>query len=108
MERIFKVILDLIVIRFLLKHSQSSIYIFGGFGLISIFLSGVCFLLMLYFKYWGNKSFIQTPLPLLVVFFAFVGFLSILMGLIAEMLNRTYHESQGKNVYVIRETKGIG
>jgi len=59
---------------------------------------------MVYYKFWGGKTFIQTPLPMLVVFFALVGILSLLMGLIAEMLNRTYHESQNKQVYMIKET----
>jgi len=103
-NRVFKVILDLIVIKFLQKYSQSSIYIFGGFGFISFFLSFICFVVMVYYKFWGGKTFIQTPLPMLVVFFALVGILSLLMGLIAEMLNRTYHESQNKQVYMIKET----
>jgi len=102
--RTFKVVLDLIVIKFLQRYSQSSIYIFGGFGLLNIVLSFLCILFMVYFKFWGGKTFIQTPLPLLVVLFFVVGFQSILMGLIAEMLNRTYHESQQKPVYSIRES----
>jgi len=105
MNRVFKVILDLIVIKYLQKHSQSSIYIFGGFGFISLFLSFLSFLIMIYFKFWGGKSFIQTPLPMLVILFFMVGFLSILMGLISEMLNRTYYESQDKKIYVIKEKK---
>lgn len=102
-NRTFKVILDLIVIKFLMKYSQSSIYIFGGFGLISFFLAFVTFILMLFFKFLGNKSFIETPLPMVFVMCFMMGFMSILMGLIAEMLNRTYHESQGKSVYMIKE-----
>jgi glycosyltransferase involved in cell wall biosynthesis len=103
LERTLKVVLDLIVIKFLQKYSQSSIYLFGGIGALNIGLSLLCFLLMLYFKFWGNKSFIETPLPQLVVLFFVVGFQSILMGLISEMLNRTYHESQHKPVYAVKE-----
>jgi glycosyltransferase involved in cell wall biosynthesis len=102
-NRTFKVILDLIVIKFLMKHSQSSIYIFGGFGLISFFLAFITFIVMLFFKFLGDKSFIETPLPMVFVMCFMMGFMSILMGLIAEMLNRTYHESQGKSVYMIKE-----
>ena len=106
-NRTFKVVLDLMVIKFLQKHSQSSIYIFGGFGLLSILFSFISFFIMIYFKIWGGKSFIQTPLPMLVVLFFIVGILSIFMGLIAEILNRTYHESQGKSVYVVKELKNL-
>jgi glycosyltransferase involved in cell wall biosynthesis len=103
LERTLKVVLDLIVIKFLQKYSESSIYLFGGFGVVNLALSVFCFLLMIYFKLWGGKSFIETPLPQLVVLFFIVGFQSILMGLIAEMLNRTYHESQRKPVYAVKE-----
>jgi len=103
LERTLKVVLDLIVIKFLQKYSQNSIYLFGGIGALNIGVSLLCFLLMLYFKFWGNKSFIETPLPELVVLFFVVGFQSILMGLISEMLNRTYHESQHKPVYAVKE-----
>ncbi|OGD86146.1 glycosyl transferase, partial [Candidatus Curtissbacteria bacterium RBG_13_35_7] len=106
-SRIFKVILDLTVVEFLSKYSQKPIYIFGAFGISSFFLSIIAFLLTLYFKFFGGKSFIQTPLPLLVVLFFLVGFQSILMGLISEMLTRTYYESQGKKIYVIKNLLNI-
>ncbi len=106
-NRTFKVILDLIVIKFFERYAQKPIYVFGGFGLFSIFLSILSFLFMVYLKYWQDTSFNRTPLPLLAVLFFIVGFQSILMGLIAELLNRTYHESQGKPVYLIKEVKNI-
>ncbi|MEK7581230.1 MAG: glycosyltransferase family 2 protein [Patescibacteria group bacterium] len=104
LERILKVILDLIVVEFLSKYSQKPIYVFGTFGFLSIFLSGVAFLFTLYFKYFEGKSFISTPLPLIVVLFFLIGFQSILIGLISEMLTRTYYESQHKKIYLIRNT----
>ncbi len=103
LNRVFKVILDLIVIKFLEKYSQKPIYLFGGFGMISLLLSFVSFTLMIYFKFWGGKSFIQTPLPVLTVMFGLLGFVSILIGLIAEMGSRTYYESQRKRTYQIKE-----
>lgn len=106
-KRTFKVILDLIVIKFLEKYAEKPIYIFGGFGLLSIFLSVLSFLFMVYLKYWQDTSFNRTPLPLLTALFFILGFQSILMGLIAELLNRTYYESQGKPVYLIKEVKNI-
>lgn len=104
-NRTFKVILDLIVIKFLGKYAQKPIYIFGGFGLLSIFLSVLSFIFMVYLKYWQDTSFNRTPLPLLAVLFFILGFQSILMGLIAELLNRTYYESQNKPVYLIKNLK---
>lgn len=94
------------VIKFLQRYAQKWIMYFGGFGFIS-FLSFLCFLFMLYLKFFGNKSFIETPLPMLIVLFVMMGFISILMGLISEMLNRTYYESQGKKFYLVKESKGF-
>jgi glycosyltransferase involved in cell wall biosynthesis len=106
-NRTFKVILDLIVIKFLEQHAQKPIYIFGGFGIFSICLSVLSFFLMIYLKYWRETTFIRTPLPLLTILFFMLGIISILLGLIAELLNRTYYESQNKPVYLIKNLKNI-
>ncbi len=100
-DRTIKVILDLIVVKFLDKFAQKPMYLFGGFGLVNLLLSGGLFLFMLYCKFFLNKSFIETPLPLGVVMFFLIGVISIFMGLIAEILMRTYHESQGKPTYIV-------
>ena len=102
--RTFKVILDLMVVIFFSTFSNKPIYIFGGFGVVNIILSFLSFLLMVYYKFWGNKSFIETPLPQLVILFFLIGFISILMGFMAEILMRTYYESQDKPIYIIKET----
>ena len=107
LNRIFKVILDLIVVKFLSGYSQKPIYIFGGFGLINFLCSILSFGVMIYYKFWGEKSFVETPLPLLVVLFFLMGFFSILTGLLAEMMARTYHESQNKPTYLIKSTQNI-
>jgi len=104
LERIIKVILDLIVVKFLADYSQKPIYVFGGFGLLSITGSLVAFCLMVYYKFWGGKTFVETPLPSLVVLLFLMGFVAILMGLLAELVMRTYYESQGKSIYQIDET----
>lgn len=104
-ERTIKVILDLMVVKFLEKFSQKPMYLFGGFGLCSLMLSFVFFFLMLYCKFFLDKSFIATPLPLAVVFFFLIGIMAILMGLIAEILMRTYHESQDKPTYLVDCTR---
>jgi glycosyltransferase involved in cell wall biosynthesis len=103
-SRIFKVILDLMVVKFLLSYSQKPIYVFGGMGLLMIlgaFISGGY---AVYLKLFKGVSFILTPLPLLSVLLLMLGFLSILMGFLAEILTRTYYESQGKPTYQIKET----
>ena len=104
LERTFKVILDLFVIKFLSAYSQKPIYVFGGFGLVNFFLGFAAFCLMVYFKYFGQKSFIETPLPQLVILFFLMGFVSLLMGLIAEIQMRTYYESQNKTIYSVENT----
>jgi glycosyltransferase involved in cell wall biosynthesis len=104
MSRVFKVILDLMVVKFLLSYSQKPIYVFGGMGLLMIlggFFSGG---FAIYLKLFKGVSFILTPLPLLCVLLFMLGFLSILMGFLAEILTRTYYESQGKPTYQIKET----
>ena len=104
MSRVFKVILDLMVVKFLLSYSQKPIYVFGGMGLLMI-LGGFCSGgYAIYLKLFKGVSFILTPLPLLCVLLLMLGFLSILMGFLAEILTRTYYESQGKPTYQIKET----
>ena len=103
MNRVLKVILDLMVVKFLLSYSQKPIYVFGGLGFLMIlgaFFSGVY---ALYLKFFRGTSFILTPLPLLCVLLMVLGSLSILMGFLAEILTRTYYESQGKPTYQIKE-----
>ena len=101
LERVLKVVLDLIVVKFLFRYASKPIYVFGGFGLLSLVGSFAVGVWALCLKLFESTSLIQTPLPLLCVFLAVTGILSILMGLLAEMLNRTYHESQAKPVYRI-------
>ena len=104
-ERTLKVILDLMTVKFLDKYAQKPMYLFGGFGLASIALSMLFFVFMLYCKLFLNKSFIETPLPLAVVMFMLIGIVAVFMGLIAEILMRTYHESQDKPTYIVDCTR---
>lgn len=102
LERTVKVVLDLIVVKFLSSYATKPIYVFGGFGLLSLLASVPVFGAMMYWKLTGQKTFIQTPLPLVVVMLVLVGCLSILLGLVAELTVRTYYESQGKATYSVR------
>jgi glycosyltransferase involved in cell wall biosynthesis len=105
--RTLNVVLDLILIRFYQRYSQRPIHLFGRLGIGAILLSFVCFALMLYFKYGYSppKSFVETPLPLLTVMFFLGGVQSILLGVLAEMVMRTYYESQDKSTYVLGEVR---
>lgn len=107
LARIFKVVLDLIVVKFLDRYYQKPIYVFGGAGLASFGIALLCALLALYLKLARGTSFIQTPLPLLFVMTVVTGMMCILMGLLAEMITRTWHESQGKSVYLIKDKKNL-
>jgi glycosyltransferase involved in cell wall biosynthesis len=104
LERILKVLLDLTVVKFLDRHFEKPIYIFGGFGLLSILLAGVSGTYMLYLKFFENTYMIQTPLPTLSAMFFLTGVISILLGLLAEMVVRTYYESQQRTTYMVRDT----
>jgi glycosyltransferase involved in cell wall biosynthesis len=103
MSRVFKIILDLMVVKFLLSYSQKPIYVFGGMGLLIILGAILSGGYAIYLKLSKGVSFILTPLPLLCVLLLLLGFLSILMGFLAEILTRTYYESQGKPTYQIKE-----
>ena len=101
--RTISVILDLLTVRFLSGASGNAVKVFGGFGLLLVGLSFCSGLTMLFQKLLYNISFIQTPLLLLSALLFILGFQSIFMGLTAELLIRTYHESQGKTIYIIRD-----
>ena len=102
LERIFKVVLDLIVVKFLDRYFVKPIYIFGGFGILALATSLVCLALMLYWKFAEGISMIRTPMPVLAGMTFLVGVISILMGLLAEILVRIYFESQQRTAYSIR------
>ena len=102
LDRVFKVILDLMVVKFLDRYFVKPIYIFGGFGIAALFISAIFFLLMIYWKLVDGVSMIQTPMPVLASMTFLVGVMSILMGLLAEILVRIYFESQDRPAYDVR------
>ncbi|MGB8839452.1 MAG: glycosyltransferase family 2 protein [Aliidongia sp.] len=108
LERIVKVVLDLMVVKFLDRHFVKPIYVFGGFGVFSFALSGLSALYMIYLKFAEGLSMIQTPLPLLSAMAFLVGVMSLLMGLLAEMLVRVYFESQNRAPYLVKDLVNFG
>jgi cytochrome b subunit of formate dehydrogenase len=107
LERVAKVLLDLLVVKFLDSAAQKPMYVFGGCAIFSLILSGLAFLWMLYLKIFNNFPFITTPVPLIVVVTFMISMMCILLGLLAEMIMRTFYESQGKPIYNIRELKNL-
>lgn len=106
LDRTVKVILDLFTVKFLLDYSHKPMRLFGGAG---IGLIGISFLLLLYLfirKVFFLIPVLSSPFFQIGVMLLILGFQSILMGLIAELLARTYHESQSKPTYTIRAVLG--
>lgn len=107
LNRILKVALDLITVKFLSTYATKPIYVFGGAGFMSIFMAMLSGSYALYLKLAGLADFIQTPMPLLTVTLLILGVQLILMGLLAEIMVRTYHESQGKRIYQVKATLNL-
>ena len=106
-SRTFRVLLDLILIKFLSKYMNRPIHFFGGIGFFALFLGGVAALWAVYLRQVHLISFIETPLPVFSTMLVIVGVQLIAMGIIAEMLMRTYYESQGKQPYIIKNKFNI-
>lgn len=106
-SRTIKVVFDLMTIKFMASYQTKPIYVFGMFGAISFFLSIFAGLWAFYLKFISGVSFILTPLPVIAIVLLAISMQFFLMGLLAEMLVRTYHESQDKTIYAVREKIGF-
>ena len=106
-SRTIKVIFDLMTIKFMAEYHTKPIYVFGTFGMIAFFLAGVAGAWAVALKIFQAVSFISTPLPVVAVVMLAISVQFFLMGLLAELLVRTYHESQDKAIYAIRERIGF-
>jgi 4-amino-4-deoxy-L-arabinose transferase-like glycosyltransferase len=102
LERTFKVILDLFTVKFLLSYADKPMYLFGGTGLAFFVSSFVLLAYLVARRLLYDEHLIRSPLLLMTGLLFLLGFQSILMGLIAELLVRTYHESQAKPTYSVR------
>jgi glycosyltransferase involved in cell wall biosynthesis len=102
LTRSFKVILDLFTVKFLISYANKPIYLFGGAGIVLILSSFITLMFLLVRRVWLGISVTRSPFFQTSFLFLILGFQSILMGLIAEMLVRTYHESQQKPTYNVR------
>jgi glycosyltransferase involved in cell wall biosynthesis len=104
LSRTLKVVFDLMTIKFMASYQTKPIYVFGSFGMLAFLISILAGLYAVFLKLFHKADFVQTPLPILAIVMFAVGIQFLLMGLLAEMLVRTYHESQAKSIYAVRET----
>jgi glycosyltransferase involved in cell wall biosynthesis len=107
LERTVKVILDLFTVKFLVSYSNKPIYVFGGMGMLLGVGSVVMMTYLFIRRMMQSVSVLGSPLFQLAVMFLILGFQSFLMGLIAELQVRTYHESQRKPTYTLREVVNL-
>ncbi len=105
--RTFKVLLDLLVVKFLGEYGTKPIYFFGGMGFAmfggAILSAGY----VLYTKYFQDVWAHRNPFLILAVMLAILGMQSVFLGLLAEIGIRTYHESQARPIYMVREKKNV-
>lgn len=102
LNRTIKVILDLFTVKYLISFIHKPIYLFGGagMGLMAAGVAGIIFLLVR--KYVIGGVVADSPIFFVSIISFLMGFQSILMGLMAEVMARTYHESQAKPTYNVR------
>ncbi len=102
--RMPRVLLDLVVLVFLHRYMNRPMHFFGGWGLASLFSGFTAAALAVVLKVTGIRDFVATPLPILATLLIIVGVQLVLFGVIAEMLMRTYYESQDKHPYTVEES----
>jgi dolichol-phosphate mannosyltransferase len=106
-SRTIKVIFDLMTIKFMASYQTKPIYVFGTFGMAAFILSMLAGIWAIFLKLFEGTSFILTPLPIIAIVMLAISVQFFLMGLLAELSVRTYHESQDKAIYAVRERIGF-
>ena len=102
-SRTIRVMLDLITVWFLGTYSTRPIHVFGTLGLASAAMGVLIGLFLTFLKIFFHENIGNRPLLLLAVLLVVIGVQLITMGLLGEMITRTYYESQNKPIYVVRE-----
>jgi glycosyltransferase involved in cell wall biosynthesis len=103
LSRTIKVLFDLITIKFMASYLTKPLYLFGMAGLLCLIVSFVTALGALYYRFVHDVHLNRMPLATLAMIMFAMGVQFIFMGLLAEMIVRTYHESQNKPTYLVRE-----
>jgi glycosyltransferase involved in cell wall biosynthesis len=104
--RIVRVILDLLTVKFLLDYATRPIQIFGLLGLGSLSIGSVLGVYLTTIRLFFNQPIGDRPLVILAALLIMIGVQLIIMGLLGEIMVRTYHETQNKPIYVVRESLG--
>lgn len=107
LERVLKVLLDLVTVKFLDKYMLKPMYLFGFWALV-FFAAALGFTIWTFYMRTRGYFFTDTPLPMMATFSAMTGIVCVLLGLLAEMITRTFHESQGKSIYLVKSTRNLG
>ena len=101
--RLIRGMLDLITVKFLLSYSMRPLQLFGIPGIISLFIGFVIGAYLTIERFFFGMSLADRPLLLLAVLLIFLGVQFITMGLLGEIITRTYYEIQGKPIYAVKE-----
>ena len=107
LERTAKVILDLFTVKFLSTYTSKPSYLFGGIGVFFILVSLIITIFLALRRLTIGTEVLSSPFFQMAIVMLSFGFQSVLMGLIAELLARTYHESQQKPTYTVRKRIGV-
>jgi glycosyltransferase involved in cell wall biosynthesis len=107
-SRTLRVILDLMTVKFLMSYSTKPIQLFGKWGIYTILAGLGSGAMTLYMKIFEQLSMNRNPLLILTAFLLFMGVQFIVLGLLGELNARTYFESQGKPIYVVKDRINLG
>ena len=103
LSRTIRVVFDLVTVKFLLSYSTRPLQMFGPPGFVLGVVGAIITAYLGYIRLFGGQAIANRPLLLLGILMVFTGMQLITVGLLAELQARTYHESQGKPIYVIRD-----
>ncbi len=107
LSRTYKVLLDLIVLKFLSDFSTKPIYFFGGFAFLCFAFSALTTIWSFYLKIFRHIDLDSTPLLIFSAVFVIVGMQLLLMGILADIMMRTYFESQDKKTYQVKDSVNL-
>ena len=105
-SRTIRVVLDLITVKFMLSYATRPLHVFGTVGVVSSLLGVLIALVLTVQRQLYGVALANRPLLLLAVLLIFMGIQFITIGLLAELVVRTYHESQKKPIYYVRKVLG--
>jgi glycosyltransferase involved in cell wall biosynthesis len=106
LSRTFRVLFDIITIKFLLKYFTRPMHFFGMFGLAGVSVGGVILTYLMIYKLLGHELVLEHgPLLIAGALIFITGLMMFTTGLLGEVLMRTYFESQGRRIYAVREIR---